>query len=574
MVTHRSLLQIILIVVSLHAYSGEKRALLVAVGDYPANSGWHKLSSANDATLMHTTLKLQEFEDRNIGTLINQKATKANILKSLDLLVAQSQTGDVAIFHFSGHGQQITDRNGDELDGYDEAFIPYDAQKVVSEQYKGQNHLLDDELNKYLYQLRKKVGASGDVIFILDACHSGTGTRSMSDDLIFRGTDQKFELENQGTRTFTGDKELFDELQSPTERGQTELSPFAVFMASGQQELNLEIKDQNNTRYGSLTFALGKVLGSQREKLSYAALFDLLRNEMWAQFGGKHQQTPQLEGATDRMLFAGQSVSIPAHCRVVQEVNSIKVLVDAGELNGLTVGSEISFYPVNTADLTKARLLAKGTVKRAGLTESDVIFETEIDMGKLKNTWGFVTKYQSGKADVNATRADLLRRVSASEPSLNVSFELVDPNTSKAIPFNHSFKIGDSCLLRISNNGSNDAFFQIIDIWPNNQIKLVFDATRHSLNDLYIKAGQFKLFSNPPIRMTEPTGVEMFKLVASEKQLDLSPIVTKLPAKNRGSLPTEFEQRISDLFEAENHRGVGSFSKINIFTRTFTIKEK
>ena len=96
MVIHRSLLQIILIVVSLHAYSAEKRALLVAVINYPANSSWHKLSSANNANLMSTTLKFQEFEDRNIGTLINQKATKANILKSLDLLVASEKQLDLS----------------------------------------------------------------------------------------------------------------------------------------------------------------------------------------------------------------------------------------------------------------------------------------------------------------------------------------------------------------------------------------------------------------------------------------------------------------------------------------------
>lgn len=571
--TLKSFLLVLFASVSAFAYAGEKRALIIAVGNYPVNSNWHNLSSANDARLMRILLQQQGFQDKNIITLTDEKATKTNILNALENLIAQSGKSDVVVFHFSGHGQQITDLNVDELDGYDEALIPFDALKTSSETYKGNNHLLDDELNGYLNRLRKKIGSDGDVIFFLDACHSGTATRGLDDNAIYRGTPDKFDLKPPAKNS--AEKiQAFDEQTNLQKRGEEELSPYAIFSASGQQELNLEIRDQNNNGYGSLTFALGKVLANHVEKMTYSGLFDLLRNEMWAQFGGKHQQNPQLEGQPNRTLFAGQSVLIPPNCRVLQQVNSQKVLIDVGELNGLTIGSEISFYPINTVNPESAKLLAKGIVKRVGLAESDVSFDSEVEKMKLKDAWGFVTRYQSEKANINDMRADILRRVSASEASLNVTFELVDPQTKQAIPFSRRFKIGDSCVLRISNNGSNDAFFQMIDIWPDNQIKLVFDVTKHSPNDLYIKAGQSKVFSNPPIRMTEPTGVEMFKLIASEKQLDLSPIATKLPVKNRSSLPTGLEQMISDLFEAGNKRSISNFSKINIFTRTFTINEK
>lgn len=560
-------------VVSVVAYPGEKRALIIALGNYPANSGWNNLSSVNDARLMQTVLKSQGFSDKYITILSDEQATKTNILKSLETLIYQSNSSDVVVFHFSGHGQQITDLNGDEPDGYDEALIPYDAQKTPSGTYKGKNHLVDDELNGYLYKLRKKTGPAGDVIFFLDACHSGTATRGRDDNATYRGTPEKFHLK-PSNEISVNEKKAFDEQINHQERGAAELSPYAVISASGQQELNLEIRDQNNVEYGSLTFALGKVLGSQRGKLSYSALFDWLRNEMWAQFAGKHQQNPQLEGMPDRMLFAGNSIEAQPHCRVISEVNSAKVVIDGGELNGLTIGSEVSFYPINTSYPEKAELVAKGTVKRVGLAESEVSFDQSIEKKKLINTWAFVTRLLSGKANVNDMRADILRRASASEPSLNVSFELVDPQTKQAIPFNRPFKIGESCLLRISNNGSEDAFFQLIDIWPDNRIKLVFDVTRHTPNDLYLKKGQKRLFPNPVITMNEPTGVEMYKLVASEKQLDLTPIITQQPVKERGIAFTEFEQMISDLFEAGSSRSISSFSKINIFTRTFTINER
>jgi hypothetical protein len=425
--------------------------------------------------------------------------------------------------------------------------------------------------------MRGKVGAKGDVIFILDACHSGTASRGAEDDAIYRGTNVPFGIVKPESNKNSGEIEKFDEQQALSTRGNTELSPFVIISASGQQELNKEIVDKNKTGYGSLTFALGKVLVNNHEKLTYTSLFDLTRNEMWANFAGKHQQTPQLEGQADRILFAGNPVVTTTHCRVISVVNTTKLMVDAGELNGLTIGSEISFYPINTHKPEKVGLLTKGIVKHVGLTESEVSFNQAIEKEKLKDAWGFVTKYQLSKRypDVNTMRADILRRASASEPSLNVSFEMIDPKASLAIPFSHPFKIRDSFQLRISNKGSKDAFFQIIRIRPNDQIDLVFDLSKHTPNDLYIKAGQTKLVKVPTIRITPPLGVEMFKLVASEKQLDLSAIKANPPAVKRNSQSTEFEQLLDEIYGTEQvERSISSFSQVNIFTQTFTIKEK
>lgn len=558
-------------------FSGEKRALIVAIGTYPESSGWNKISSANDAGLMRTILKRQGFDDRNITTLTDAKATKANILKSLESLIAQSNQNDVVVFHFSGHGQQITDTNGDELDGYDEALIPFDAQKTSFTQYSGSKHLLDDELNGFLYRLRKKVGPGGDVIFFLDACHSGTATRGQQDDAVYRGTNEKFEITPPNTNKSADDQQQFDEQNKHTERGSDELSPFVIFSASGQQELNMEIKDQNNTGYGSLTYALGKVLANNQEKLIYSALFDRLRNEMCTNFGGKHQQTPQLEGQINRVLFAGQTVVVPSHFSVVSVVNSKNAIVNIGELSGLTIGSEISFYPINTINPERAKLIVKGTVKEISPVESKIEINSPFDKNLLKNSWGFVTKYQWPKdnSDENTRRVDILRRASANEAPLKVEFEMVDPKNLKIIPLSYSFKIGDTFHLRISNKGTKDAFFQVIDIQPDNQINLLFDANQLSPNDLYIKAGETKLVDKVTFRIGEPVGVEMFKLVASEEQLDLSVIKTKLSAANRNSHPTEFEQLLNELYGNEHTRSSnGFFSQINIFTRTFTIKEK
>ena len=66
--------------------------------------------------------------------------TRANLLRAMQWLVEGSGSGDSLVFHFSGHGVQKLDLNGDEVDGYNEALCPMDAFQ------KGP--ILDDEINE------------------------------------------------------------------------------------------------------------------------------------------------------------------------------------------------------------------------------------------------------------------------------------------------------------------------------------------------------------------------------------------------------------------------------------------
>ena len=173
-----------------NAWGQSRYALLIGIGDYPEGSGWNKIHGNNDISLIKSTLIRQGFSEESIMQLIDSAAIKNNILKAFDDLASRLQSGDVAYIHFSGHGQQVTDLNGDEEDGFDEAWIPYDAKKKYETGvYEGHNHLTDDELNEIFTRLRVCVGVRGKIIVIADACHSGSGSRGQSDDEVFvRGT--------------------------------------------------------------------------------------------------------------------------------------------------------------------------------------------------------------------------------------------------------------------------------------------------------------------------------------------------------------------------------------------------
>ena len=179
---YRSLLLILVFLASIHLDAkGDKHALIIAVGDYQPETGWKVISSKNDVPLIQGALVSQGFEENHITVITDEQATKAGILNALDALLNTVNTGDVVVVHYSGHGQQITDDNGDEIDGYDEAMVPFDAHaRLRKGVYEGENHIRDDRIGEILTALRAKVGPNGSVMLIMDSCHSGTASRGLA----------------------------------------------------------------------------------------------------------------------------------------------------------------------------------------------------------------------------------------------------------------------------------------------------------------------------------------------------------------------------------------------------------
>lgn len=191
---HKILLSVFLFL-NLMTQAQNKMALVIGIGNYPQETGWCTIHGDNDIPIVMEMLEQNGFGKDNIQTLRNEKATKQAIMQALGNLIQKASEGDVVYIHFSGHGQLVTDLDGDEPDGYDEAWIPYDAcQKYTPNSYVGQNHIIDDELFDILTALRAKVGDKGKIVVVSDACHSGTGSRGDEDIDVVRGVQDKFEL--------------------------------------------------------------------------------------------------------------------------------------------------------------------------------------------------------------------------------------------------------------------------------------------------------------------------------------------------------------------------------------------
>lgn len=165
------------------ASMAKKRALLIGISHYPQTTKsnpctWTNIHGSNDVRLLRGTLQKQGFR---ITTLTNAQATASHIRRALKRLRQQAAKGDMVVIHFSGHGQPFEDLSGDEADGWDEAIVPYDAKKCYNRTYTGRCHIIDDELEHYINNLRTTVGPRGFVYVVLDACHMGGASRDESE---------------------------------------------------------------------------------------------------------------------------------------------------------------------------------------------------------------------------------------------------------------------------------------------------------------------------------------------------------------------------------------------------------
>ncbi|MDH4362411.1 MAG: caspase family protein, partial [Nitrospirota bacterium] len=104
-----------------------RRALLIGIGKYqvlPRLPG-----SKNDIDLVHQVLVSQYgFSEQNIHMVQDEAATREGMLAAFNQIIKEAGPNDVVYIHYSGHGSQVQDLNGDEPDDQlDETIVPADG---------------------------------------------------------------------------------------------------------------------------------------------------------------------------------------------------------------------------------------------------------------------------------------------------------------------------------------------------------------------------------------------------------------------------------------------------------------
>ncbi len=449
--------------VSFSSFGQTKRALIIAIGNYDfENNGWRPINALNDVPLIQTALEKQNFPVANIKTLTDEMATRAGIEKALDDLVKSSGTGDVVVIHISSHGQQLEDDNvSEEMDGLDEAIVPYGATYSIDKSIYNKvaaGYFRDDAFGEKVTQLRNKLGKNGDVLVSIDACHSGSGTRGGV--AVARGNNSPMVSDNFAKKKLPAKDAAGVFKENTKTKLSSNAATYVVISGAQAQELNYECLDDQNKAVGSLSYSFSKAISSLEGKITYRALFARIEEVMREK---APKQKPVLEGdGIDRELFGGKYLRQQPYITInPEESNNSMIALKAGTVSGVTVGSVISFFPSGTTDPIGKVHLAKGKVMTASNFTSIVKLDSKDDGLVKKMPWAFITETVYGNNRIKLSLDSLSDAESKPIRDGLKDFQLADINSKCELYLGKS-ETGSGHALRYANTGS--VFVDEIDI--------------------------------------------------------------------------------------------------------------
>jgi hypothetical protein len=262
---------------------GRRLALLIGVNEYDAVPDLR--GAVNDVELLRSVLVSKGgFAERDIEVVLDRAGTRRGIFEAIERLARRARPEDVVYLHYSGHGSQVKDSNGDERDdGFDETLVPSDGRT------KGVADITDDELAERVARVKARA-----VAIVLDACHSGTGTRQV----LQRRSVPRDERSELYERTAT--------------RAVVPLAGNRHVLMSGAASHEEALDGPVDGRpHGLFSYALARSLGKLGTEATPRALFAGAEAELErikAQLGLNRLPEPQLEGEEARLSSAWLSL--------------------------------------------------------------------------------------------------------------------------------------------------------------------------------------------------------------------------------------------------------------------------
>ncbi|RKZ87647.1 MAG: hypothetical protein DRR19_13410 [Candidatus Parabeggiatoa sp. nov. 1] len=299
-----------------------KHALLIAIQDYDSGkTGFHSLKGpANDIQLIKGMLRERfGFQDGNFTILQDDQATHTNIESAFMILVQMVQPGDFVYIHYSGHGSQTADLNGDETSGKDQTWVSYGA-RASKEAHKDNYDVLDDEINAWLAALYAK---TDQVVFVSDSCHSATVSKGFN---LTRAIDDDDRPHILGQLPYT---------QLANHRG-------IRVGAARDDESAIDKRRDDGKYYGVFSWHWARNL----QQTQTGDTWDHVFKRTYAQITDERGlgQQPQMEGDRQTQVLGGGFIAQPPTIAVMRITDDHQVELKAGSLAGVTEGSVYRLY--------------------------------------------------------------------------------------------------------------------------------------------------------------------------------------------------------------------------------------
>ncbi len=268
-----------------------KKALLVGINRYRI-PGADLRGCVNDVKNMRTVLtRYYGFAGKDIVTLTDYAATTKAMRDAIAKLVKGAKRGDVLLFHYSGHGANVPDKNGDEADHRDEILCPTDLD--------WKDPLLDDWLRATFDTLQ--AGVSFTVV--MDCCHSGSNTRAIQPPdapSIPRYLPNPWDMmAEESGRKLRGKVRGSLRRSKPAQRKNdlVNVNISEVLIAGCRDTQTSADAEIGGSYNGALTYSLVETVKAANGKLTYRELHEGTLKRLKR---GGFQQVPQLEGRAAR----------------------------------------------------------------------------------------------------------------------------------------------------------------------------------------------------------------------------------------------------------------------------------
>ena len=279
--------------------------------------------------------------------------TYANIIKSFNDLTEEAKAGDKVYIHYSGHGGRATSIYPKNIksNGIDEALVPTDIG------FDDGRYIRDLEL---AVLLKRMVDKGLIVTLILDSCHSGGSTRGnnvkirgLSKDAIDRTYRPTTSLVNPTEAEITAVASGWTNPKYATRGGTPvatmipEVNGYVLLAACRPSEFAYECAfDESGESNGSLTYWLLDTLNQPFPSITYQMIYDRLSSKINTQFP---TQNPMILGEGDRVFLSQDYKATPFTVNVRDvRLDENKVLLDAGQAQGVRKGSEFVIYPARS----------------------------------------------------------------------------------------------------------------------------------------------------------------------------------------------------------------------------------
>jgi len=286
-------------------------------------------------------------------TLTDEQATHDAIIAGFRKQLvenAKAHRDALVIFQYSGHGSQVKDRTGNKADGLDSTLVPVDSRDLRGSYFD----IVDDEIRELFEELSQY---TSNIVFIIDACHSGNPTRGAGKTRGLPEDDRPQPPESDRRRATRGGPQLRGgEMTAMLPRDQRYVAIAATLPHELANEKSLpEISRAN----GALTFYLIKALERAKPETTYRQLMAEVANSVTSAFPSQH---PQAEGDLGRPIFGGSANREDPFVEI-QDVKGDLLTIKAGSAQGVAPGTIVAVYSPDALRLNgNEKKLGTGTV--------------------------------------------------------------------------------------------------------------------------------------------------------------------------------------------------------------------